>query len=240
MQRLPQFFLVFITLLLVSCGGSGSPLAELKKELNQYPEYSVVLEDMKEEGNFFKDYYHKYKVVYGEPVSGQDSLVYQTYFTDWYKVPRRVYQDYWNYLGMVVLAKGADGKITDTPFPPGYQYVGNPRYGRWREDNSGNRFWEFYGKFAFMNAMFNMFRGPVYYNDWDEWGRYRRSNRPYFGSKGQFGTNGSYTQKTYKNFFERRKQKEALRKASFQNKVKNRVRRSNMSSFRSRSGGFGK
>jgi len=238
-KRHVSILLPVLFLILFSCA-SRSPLDRLKAQLAKYPEYSVMLEDMKEEGNFFKDYFHRYKIVYGTPVENSDSLVYENYLTDWEKVSKKEYQKYWNYLGMVILSKTKDGGVTQTAYPPGYQYVGNPRYGHWRQDSHGSSFWEFYGKFAFFNAMFNMFGRPVYRNDWDTFSRYRSNRQPYFGRNRQYGTAGKYTQRTNKSFFQRRQQREAARKAKFSDRVKRRVKRSRMSGVRSRSGGFGK
>ena len=50
----------------------------------------------------------------------------------------------------------------------GSEYVGNPNYGSWKSDSSGNSFWAWYGQYAFFSSMFN---GPVYYGSWS-------TNRP--------------------------------------------------------------
>ncbi len=234
---------LLMLLLLFACG-STNPLDNLKKQYERYPEYSIVLEDMKEEGVFSKDYYHRYKVVYGERTSSGDSLVFRSEVTDWYEVPKSTYKKYYPYLGMVILSKTADGKVTDTPQPPGYQYIGDSRYGRWRQDGSGNSFWEWYGKYALISHMFGMFNRPVYYNDWNTYSSYRSRGRPYFGGTTTggplYGTNGTATKKTRPDFFKRQSMRSAASKSSFTNKVKNRVRRSNMSRTRSRSRSFGK
>ncbi|MFQ5707510.1 MAG: hypothetical protein ACE5HO_08695 [bacterium] len=230
---------LFLTVLLVACA-SASPLDGIKRQLRSYPEYSVILQDMKEEGNFFKDYYHRYKVVYAEKSSDAENPTYQETVTDWYKVSKREFEKYANYLGMVLVSKSADGKVADVQYPPGYQYVGDSRYGNWRRDDRGNSFWEFYGKYAFFSHMFGMFGRPIYRSDWDTYRNYRSRGTPYYGPNREYGTSGSYTKQTNKTFFERRRQREFERKSRFAQKVKRRARRSNMSGFRSRSGGFGK
>jgi len=237
-----QKFFVFgllMSLFLISCGGRPG-VDKLSRELDRYPEYSIVLEDMMEEGNFFTDYYHKYKIIYGEKVGAEDSLTYHNLTTDWIKVEKKDFQKYYDNLGMVIASKSADGKINTTAYPPGYNYVGNPRYGQWRQDASGNSFWEFYGKYAFFSSMFNMFNRPVYRNDWNDYRSYRGSGRPYYGRGNAYGTRGSYTKKTHNSFFERRKERLASKKASFSDRVQKRMNRSRMSGTRRRSGGFGK
>ncbi|MFQ5585122.1 MAG: hypothetical protein ACE5GL_11865 [Calditrichia bacterium] len=239
MRKSIHFLIAVLALLLISCAGKP-PLEKLKKELNKYPEYSIILEDMNEEGALFKDYYHRYKIIVGQETGAGDSLAYETTITDWLKVSKKDFRKYYNYLGMVIASKTRDGGVVDTPYPPGYQYVGNPRYGRWRQDSSGNSFWEWYGKFAFMGYMFGMFGRPIYRSDWTDYRSYRSRGQPYFGRNREYGTAGKYTKQTNKSFFQRRQQREAARKQKFAEKVKRRTRRSKMSGVRRRSGGFGK
>lgn len=241
MKRLSRILsLCALTLLLSACGGPSAPLEKIKTDLAGYPEYSIILEDMKEEGNFIYDFYHRYKIIYGEAGGTGDSLVYTSTVTDWLEVPVREYENYSNYLGMVIASKSRDGQVDNTATPPGYQYVGNPQYGRWRSDSNGNSFWEFYGKYALLSQLFGMFSRPVYRGDWDTYRNYHSSGRPYYGQNNQYGTSGTQTQKSNPTFFQRRQARDVQRRQSFADRVQKRTRRSNMSGFRSRSGGFGK
>ncbi|KAA3662117.1 MAG: hypothetical protein DWQ10_03140 [Calditrichaeota bacterium] len=201
---------------------------------------------MQEDGNFFKDYYHRYKTVVGQKENDSDSLVFTSDIGEWVEVSKKEYQNYYNYLGMVLASKSASGKVQNDKYPPGYQYVGNQRYGNWRTDSHGNSFWEWYGKYAMMSTVFGMFNRPVYRNDWNSYNDFRRRGEPYYGngsfygSRGtMYGTSGNVTQKTKPNFYQRRAVRQSARNASFSNKVKNRVRRSNMSGVRSRSSSRG-
>lgn len=228
-----------LPLLLFMACGSQSPIDQLKAQLNQYPQYSVILEDMKEDGNFIIDYYHRYKVVYAEKPEAEEQN-YKSELGNWVKVTRAEFDKYKNYLGMVILSKSAEGQVSDSQYPPGYQYVGDSRYGNWRQDSRGGSFWEFYGKYAFFSHIFGGFGRPIYRSDWNTYRDYRSSGRPYFGRNKEYGTNGSVTKRTNKNFFERRQQRDRARKARFSERVRQRTRRSSMSTFRRRSGGFGK
>jgi hypothetical protein len=230
---------LLFALFIYACAPS-SPLERLNRDLSQFSEYSIILEDMKEEGNFFKNYFHRYKIVYGKKSGNSKELEYQSETTDWYKISKKEYEKYYGFLGMVLFSKSEDDKISDDKYPPGYQYVGDSRYGTWRQDSGGNSFWEFYGKYALLSHMFGMFGRPVYRTDWNGYRNYRNRGSPYYGSKGEFGTNGKYTKRTNKSFFERRKKMESVRKARFSQRIQQRVRRSKMSGFRRRSGGFGK
>jgi hypothetical protein len=61
-----------------------TPLERLQRELEPNPEYSVTLQDMREEG-----YYHQYGVVIGQPEAGSEDLVYRDSILDWQQVGRR-------------------------------------------------------------------------------------------------------------------------------------------------------
>jgi len=224
--------------LLLGCS-SGKRLVRIQKDLNQYPQYSIVLEDMKREGNFFSDYYHRYKYLYSKQPEPQSESDFQTKVTDWIKVNRKEYERLEPYLGMAIATKTPEGK-SNVAEPAGYRYVGNPRYGRWVNDRRGSSFWEFYGKYAMFNTIFNMTSRPVYRRDWDSYREYRRNRRPFFGSKRQFGTNGSATKTSHKSFYQRKSSRQKSRNTSFSKKVKQRTNRSNMSPVRRRSGSYGK
>lgn len=234
------FVLIFLVSFSIACGAS-TPLDRMKKNYKNYPEYSIILEDMREDGNFFPDYYHRYKTVIGERDSKSDSLVFRSEISDWVPVSEREYEKYANYLGMVIASKSANGKISNDKYAPGYQYVGNSRYGHWRTDSHGSSFWEWYGKYAMMSSIFGMFNRPVYRNDWNSYNDYRRRGAPYYGdgsfygSRGNmYGTSGRVTKQSKPNFYQRKIAKQRASSSRFSNKVRNRVRRSKMSSVRRR------
>ena len=106
---------------------SETPLERVARELDPFPEYSVVLQDMRPEG-----FYHQYRIVAGSPDGESGEMVYQETVLDWLRVGRRTYNRYLSHLGMVILSKGPDGAVDQQQHPPGYQQVGDERYGRWR------------------------------------------------------------------------------------------------------------
>ena len=237
MRRSPRHHrviaLVAVVVWAAGCSSETS-LDKLQRQLDQYPEYSVTLQDMEEKG-----YRHQYRVAIGELEPGSDEMVFRESIRDWQKVGRQTYNRYQPYLGMVILSKGADGKVDQGQHPPGYQQVGDDRYGQWRDDRRGGSFWEFYGKYALMSHLFGTFGRPVYRNDWGSYRTARQSGRPYFGSQRQYGTRGSYTKTTNPTFYDRQRVRQQRSGDRFSRKVSDRTRRSSMSGTRSRSSGRG-
>lgn len=221
--------MVFL-LLLNGCGGGKRKLAldRLQEALKDVPSYSIILEDMKEEGNFRSSYYHKYRVVLPE----------ETQTTGWLKVSADYYKVNKSFLGMSLAVK-KEGEVNRNVAPPGYQYVGDSRYGHWRTDSHGSSFWEFYGKYAFFSSLLGGWHRPIYRNDYSAYQRYRSRNAPYFGRNNEYGTNGSIAKKAKPNFYSRRMARERLKRTSFQDRVAKRTGRTR-TGFRSRAGGFGK
>lgn len=119
--------------------------------------------------------------------------------TDWEKVESSFYEKNFEYLGMAILAKPygvfEEERMTRAA-PPGMAYVGNPEYGEWKEGNNGERFWSWYGKYAFFSSLFFSPSFFYPYNSWYGWHSNYRYKQPYFGKtkKGfqQFGTYGSF------------------------------------------------
>lgn len=69
---------------------------------------------------------------------------------------------------VAALSAEASARINDAEdFGPGSQLVGNPQYGSWQSNSSGNSFWHWYGQYAFFSSMF---RSPIGYGSW---GRHR-------------------------------------------------------------------
>ncbi|MFO7883910.1 MAG: hypothetical protein R6U68_03730 [Desulfobacteraceae bacterium] len=227
-----RFYAVLLFLSVTMCVFSGcsggsivdDPLNRIKDSLKGNSVYSVVLDDMKQEGVFFKDYYHKYLIVLPE----------KSRRTEWFKVNENFYKQNQDFLGMALLTN-KDGKIETTPSPPGYDLVGDPKYGQWREDSSGSSFWEFYGKYALISSLFGGWYRPVYQNDYRGYQQSRSSNRPFFGRQKEFGSSGKIVKSKRPDFFSRR----MSRKSSFSDKLQSRIGRSK-TTVRSRSGGFGK
>ncbi len=227
MRNLHLTFLVMI-FFCSACSTGELPLNRLKKSLAGASDYSIVLEDMKRSGNFSTRYFHKYQII-------QDT---KNDTTSWMEVPKNFYQKSAGFLGMTIAAK-KDGEEINSPSPPGYQHVGDSRYGQWRNDHRGNSFWEFYGKYALFSTLIGGFNRPIYRGDYNAYRSNRSRNTPFYGRNKEFGTNGSFTKKSKPNFYTRRATRDSMKKSSFNNKVSKRIGRTR-SGYRGRAGGFGK
>lgn len=148
---------------------------------------SFYVEDIKEA------YFHKYIL----EENGE------TRETGWEKVDESFYEANQEHLGMAILAKPYGVFEQDRQIqaaPPGMAYVGNPKYGEWKEDSSGDKFWSWYGKYAFFSNLF--FSPPLFfhYPYWSNWHTHYRYQKPYFGEikdgVAQYGTQGSYVKQS--------------------------------------------
>ncbi len=113
-----------------------------------------------------------------------------------------------------VMADLSNGKLPRMQAPPsaaksaqgaGSHLVGNPRYGNWQRNSSGQSFWAFYGQYAMMRSLF--FRpGPYYYSSWygnRGWSYYGNVGRHYYGGRAD-SSRWSQARKTYPNTRPRR------------------------------------
>ncbi len=224
-------WILLIGIFLNGCGSSSNrslPLDSIKQTQKNIPTYAILLENMKEEGNFIKTYFHKYRII--EPENA--------WTTDWLQVPKSFYRKNENFMGMTLFAK-KNGEIQSTVQPPGYAYVGDSRYGHWRRDAQGNSFWEFYGKYALLSQFFGGWYRPIYRNDYDSYQHYRNTGRTFYGRTNEYGSNGAITRKQKPNFYARRMSTLNKGKKSFSSKVSSRIGRTR-NSFRGRAGGKGK
>lgn len=248
--RLLSFLAVFVAL--ASCQRQQAtfkkePIDNLVKQYSGEGDYSIMLHDMNYEEQQ-DQYQHQYRIIY-EP-KGQDTVLERT--TGWMQVSPIFFEKHVENMGMALVSK-TDGKVEKQVGPPGYDtYVGNEKYGQWRQGSDGNSFWEFYGKYALLSNLFGMNRYPVYYNRYDDYHRnYRPYGRTYYGRSDRggnyYGTGGRYTQNTSTGSTWK------SRPSTFKNNVRSRVSRSASrmkrsrtssryrgSRSRSRGGGFGK
>ncbi|MCG8689081.1 MAG: hypothetical protein MI892_29695 [Desulfobacterales bacterium] len=125
-------------------------------------------------------YFHKYlKEENGETTE-----------TDWVKVNPSFYEQNYDNLGMAILSKPYGAFEPDAmAAPPGMAYVGNPQYGEWKEDENGESFWSWYGRYAFFSHLFFFPPSYYYYGSWNRWRTDYRYKKPYYGKT----KTGAYT-----------------------------------------------
>ncbi len=213
--------LLAVALLTAASCETQSPLDRIRQQLEGYPEYSVVLQDMTDEG---WGYSHQYRVAVGQPQPGSEEPVYTEHVLEWQDVDSGTYERYRSSLGMVVLSKGAGGTVDRDEHPPGYQQVGDERYGQWRNDGGGRSFWEFYGQYALLSNLMGGFGRPIYRDDWNGYRDARGRGQTYYGpGGGVYGTNGSTTRQTSPDFFRRQQARQATQSRSFGQRVSGRM-----------------
>lgn len=246
--------MMLVALTLLQCGSDNrkkftkEPIDNIIKENNQYTNFSIILYDMDfEEAS--DSYRHQYQVLV-EPLPPGDTTIVESK-TDWLNVSDDFFNKHVDDMGMEIAFK-KDGKVEKKTAPPGYSnYVGNEKYGEWRTDHSGNSFWAFYGRYAFMSSMFNMMTYPMYrshYNDY--YGNYYSRGRSYYGPRTgsgyAYGTNSARNKSrstaswnTKSSSFKNKVRSKAQRSSSTSKRSRSRSRY-NSSRSRSRSGGYGK
>ena len=208
-----------LPLALAACS-SQTPLDRLRTQLDGFPEYSVVLQDM-EAGLF--TYTHRYQVLVGQPQPGSDDLEYRETVLE-AEVDGATYSRYEPFLGMVILSKTGDGGVDQGAHPPGYQQVGDERYGQWRDDGRGGSFWEFYGQYALLSNLLGGFGGGISRDDWNGYRDSRDRGQTYYGRGGStYGTNGSATRQSNPDFFRRQQARQATQSRSFGQRVSSRM-----------------
>jgi hypothetical protein len=214
-DRLYLILTVLIAMALISCGQPKDPLIQIHKDIQAkgVDTYSIILTDMQADGNFIKNYSHSYRIITPK----------QKFFYGPLAVPKKMFDYYKPYLGMTIWSQ-KDGKGDQTLAPPGYAYVGDPQYGQWRTDSSGRSFWMFYGQYRLLSDLFGL-GGRVYRGQYDRFQGYRSQNRPYYGPKQNYGTNGAITRRQYPDFFQRQQSRARTTNTSFANKVNQRIGR---------------
>ncbi len=202
----------------------SSFLADLGTLTNSRDE---ILADMKEDGALR---YHKYQVIEG----GTSKL------GSWQVVPRATYDAHRDHLGMTIYSKPEcvlASQAVKVASPPGYSYIGNPRYGSW-ETRNGQSFWVFYGRYALMRDLFwGRSYQPIGRSTYSTYRSSVRSGKAWYGSKREYGTQGSTTRTKYSSstYYKRSAARAASRSTGYSN---SRYSGSGSSGSSTRSGGY--
>jgi len=150
-------------------------------------DYEVWIEDLDVDEYFF----HTYLFVEDEKQTPGD----------WEQVTETFYDANEENLNMSILTKPLgmyEEEVIKVAMPPGFDKVGDPRYGKWEENrDTGERQWSFFQKYLFWSMILNGNRfGRNYYSydRYNDWNRNYRGRKPYYGrSGGDFGSGGRST-----------------------------------------------
>jgi len=149
--------------------------------------YEVWIEDLDIE----EKYFHRYLIVEND----------EQQMGEWEEVQEKFYEANEDNLNMSIVTKPFgfyEDEVMKVATPPGYDKVGDPRYGKWVENRvSGEREWSFFQKYLFWSMILNGI-GPRHhyysYGRWNDWNRNYRGRRPYYGiGGGDFGSYGRST-----------------------------------------------
>jgi hypothetical protein len=113
-----------------------------------------------------------------------------------------------DHLGMTLYSKPSGVMHDDSivlASPPGYVYLGNDKYGKWKEDG-GKRKWKFNDKYAYMKPLFFAAGLAASYAAWKMYKKYRKKRRVFYGLGGAiwYGTRSRRMRKRYKHYYKRK------------------------------------
>lgn len=135
--------------------------------------------------NVEEEYFFKYLIIENEKER-----------EEWVKVSEAEYNKYAEFEGHEIYSKPYgffNSEALNAPNPIGISTVGNPKYGEWKTDSSGQSFWAYYGQFRLLSDVIDMFAGNNHrYSryDYDHWNNNYR-NKPYTGSEDRYSYGGS-------------------------------------------------
>jgi len=239
-----SFGSLFIGCLFFACSSSERyieiPSNNFIRQLSSNETYSIILHDMDVEGSTFK---HQYQIIYQNDSTIKDSV------TTWHEVSESYFFKNEDNLGMALVTKQEDGTLNKIAAPAGFDnYVGNEKYGEWKEDSHGSSFWSFYGRYMFISHLFGYNRYPVYYNSHRGYTGTYRGRQPYYGSSSSsrnYGTKSSMMKSRNPSFFSRKASNTGWRSSSSKYRA-SKISGSGTSKYNSKTttrgfgGGFGK
>lgn len=149
---------------------------------------SIILESEFSTGAMIKTYHHRYQVIHAFKAPQKINV----------RVSRDFYLENSNNIGMSLFRRYENGEYSTVPMPPGSIYIGSPAYGTWRTSNSGEKVWRFHRTYKNFPQIFH-------------WGDFvptnefyrkmlilEKSQAPFYGLNGEFGTEGPVTKAYYK------------------------------------------
>ncbi|OUR96219.1 hypothetical protein A9Q84_07625 [Halobacteriovorax marinus] len=186
---------IYILLILIYLGLSKSFSPSEKKapyipNEKVFPSYfygapiSIILLESFQTGFLIKTFFQKYKIIHG--FKHPETLIVRTSYSFWEKNKKNV--------GMSIFRRG-ERKNTESliPMPPGILYIGDPAYGHWEIQDSGEKLWFFHRAYRHFPNIFNwnIFRPSEKF--YETALTFLTHDKSYYGENGEFGTEGSLT-----------------------------------------------
>jgi hypothetical protein len=149
---------------------------------------TVILEDSFYTGFLIKTYYQKYRLLQGlQPVT---HLIVRTTKDFWTKnIP---------FHGMSLFRRGEfQEHMSLTPMPPGTLYLGDPAYGKWTYDSSGQKFWKFHYAYREFPEYLGWGEWTPNYDFFDTSVLHENNNQSFLGLNKEFGIDGYISKKAF-------------------------------------------
>lgn len=184
---------------LVACSASQTNGFQnlVENQLKDEKNYSIILSDMdiSEDGEVYK---HKYTVVKDKNGKIEKSEM------NFVEVPKDFFVEKVDDLGMEI-ATMDNGTLHRTSSPAGYaRHVGDERYGRWVENENGEKVWVFNQQYSYMPGHYGIF-WPIFFMDFNTYKNKHRYKSSYYGSSygstRMYGTHSTWHQTATKNGF---------------------------------------
>ena len=187
------------------CVSNRDPVPELVRQLTQYPEYSIIVDDV-DDGFLRNSMTLKSSFLVTAPIGENPDAGEAVEFderVDTFSISDTLAARYERSVGMVVASKTPDGTLTayNQSYPPYYQHVGHSHYGHW----GAGGFWIWYGQYSFMRTALGGHR--ISRPDYGTYIGMRNRGQPYYGpqtgGRPAFGANGTVTARTRPSFSQR-------------------------------------
>ncbi|MBT3983412.1 MAG: hypothetical protein HOE90_18805 [Bacteriovoracaceae bacterium] len=146
---------------------------------------SVILDQIYSSGFLIKTHFHRYKIF-----NGFSSRPYYRTF----RVSRQFQEQNIQNIGMSIFRRKEISSFGNSvPLPPGSLYIGDLAYGNWVNSPSGMKKWHFHRAYRHYPRIFGWKKFRPTKDFYKKIELARQNEVPFFGEKGEFGTNGTIT-----------------------------------------------
>lgn len=153
---------------------------------NEEPVSLILIESL-EKGLFIKSYFHRYLKV--NPYLGADEITA--------KVGEDFYENNSKNIGLSIFRREErKHHVSFTPTPPGVLFVGDPSFGIWKKNESGEKFWFFHRAYKDIPEILNWGKFRPSFDFYTKSTKAIEENTIYLGDNNEFGINGKYSQFT--------------------------------------------